>query len=69
MLDFTGFTAFELYRAREAEQADEARRTAWLRKLRDLDRHERAARKRPNPLKAARPQTARTLTGAHSPWI
>jgi hypothetical protein len=69
-MDFTGFAAVELYRAREAEHDDHARRTSWLRELRDLDRQERANRKRPNLFKAsARPQSPRTLTGAHNPWI
>ncbi|MDP9238725.1 MAG: hypothetical protein M3P30_15235 [Chloroflexota bacterium] len=69
MLNFTSFALFELYGARQSEQDDRARRAAWLHKLRDLERWERAASKLRNPLRAARPQAARKLSGADSPWI
>ena len=69
MLDFTGFAAVELYRARKAEQDDEARRNSWLRRLRDLERHERADKRHPNLFRPQAPRSARTLQGAHSPWI
>ena len=68
-MDFTGFAAVELFHAREAEHADHARRSSWLRKLRELDRRERAVSERPNLFRAIRPQSPRALTNAHSPWI
>lgn len=46
MLDFTAATALELSHAIEAERQFEADRRKWRRRLRELNRRERAAVRR-----------------------